>query len=109
MLRSKTILMICIAVLLIVITTTGQKTSIKKNKPWDNVNIDSLVKVTTEKNEKTITKRIGQLKHAEKAADSLSKVVTVLKTENQQLHEKISNPDESDDDSKYQLLPISKD
>lgn len=88
---------------------TGQKPSVIKTKPWVNVNIDSLVQVTTTKNEKIITKRIGELKHAEKAADSLSKVVTVLKTENKQLYEKVSNTAGIDDTNSFELLPISED
>lgn len=85
----------------------GQKTSTLKAKPWKQVNMDSLIKVTTEKNSKTISKRIGELKHAEKAADSLSKVVTVLKNENKQLYEKVNNVSESIDTSSFKLLPIS--
>lgn len=107
--QNKLLITIGTAIFLITVVGLAQKSSFKVKKPWDDVNIDSLVKITTEKNEKTITKRIGQLKHAEKAADSLSSVVTVLKKENEQLHEKIFNPDESDDADKYQLLPISKD
>jgi hypothetical protein len=109
MLRNKNTLITIIVASLIVITMAGQKTSVIKTKPWGQVNIDSLIKVTTEKNQKTISKRIGELKHAEKAADSLSKVVTVLKTENKQLYEKISNVGESIDTSTYKLLPISSD
>jgi hypothetical protein len=109
MLRNKNTLIAIIVASLIVITMTGQKPSVIKTKPWEQVNIDSLIKVTTEKNQKTISKRIGELKHAEKAADSLSKVVTVLKTENKQLYEKVSNVGEPIDTSTYQLLPISSD
>ena len=87
---------------------TGQRTSVVKTKPWEQVNMDSLIKVTTEKNQKAISKRIGALKHAEKAADSLSKVVTVLKIENKQLYEKVSSAVGVDDTSTYKLLPISE-
>lgn len=109
MLPSNSIVLICIAAVLITVSMTGQRTSVVKTKPWEQVNIDSLIKVTTEKNQKTISKRIGELKHAEKAADSLSKVVTVLKNENKQLYEKVSNIGEPIDTSTYQLLPISSD
>lgn len=107
--QNKLLLTIGTAIFLITVVGLAQKSNYKVKKPWDNVNIDSLVKITSEKNEKTITKRISQLKNAEKAADSLSTVVTVLKKENEQLHKEISNSNESDDDGKYQLLPISKD
>jgi hypothetical protein len=107
MLRNKIILAIGVAVLFIAITTIGQKPAHKKNQP-ENINIDSLIKITIEKNEKTITKRIGELKHAEKAADSLSNVVTVLKKENEQLHENISNINVPDTNTEFKLLPISE-
>jgi hypothetical protein len=109
MLRNKIILISSVAILFIAITTIGQNSLVKKNKSWKNINIDSLVKITTEKNEKAIKKRIGTLKNAEKAADSLSSVVTVLKKENQQLHQTISNSTVSDSADKFELLPISED
>ena len=56
MLQSKNILIAIVVTLLIVITMVGQKTSTIKAKPWEQVNIDSLVKVTTEKNQKAISK-----------------------------------------------------
>jgi hypothetical protein len=105
----KITLIIGIVILLIAITTIGQKSISNKNKNSNHINMDSLIKVTIEKNEKTITKRIGELKNAEKAADSLSSVVTVLKKENQQLHESISNSTFSDSADKFELLPISED
>lgn len=109
MLRNKIILISSVAILFIAITTIGQNSLVKKSKSWKNINIDSLVKITTEKNEKAIKKRIGTLKNAEKAADSLSSVVTVLKKENQQLHQTISNNTVSDSADKFELLPISED
>jgi hypothetical protein len=110
MLRNKIILISSVAILFIAITTAiGQNPSTKKAKSFKTINIDSLVKITTEKNEKTITKRISTLKNAEKAVDSLSSVVTVLKKENQQLHQTISNSTVSDNADKFELLPISED
>jgi len=110
MLQNKIILIVSIIILFIAITTTiGQNPSSKKAKSFKTINIDSLVKITTEKNEKTIKKRIGALKNAEKAADSLSSVVTVLKKENQQLHESISNISMPDTVEQFKLLPISQD
>ena len=106
--QNKIILIISVAILFIAITTIGQNHLAKKNKSFKTINIDSLVKITTEKNEKAIKKRIGTLKNAEKAADSLSSVVTVLKKENQQLHETISNISVSDTDDEFKLLPISE-
>ena len=108
MLRNKIILAIGVVMLFIAITTIGQKPAYKNNQS-ENINIDSLIKITIEKNEKTITKRIGELKHAEKAADSLSNVVTVLKKENEQLHESISNISMPDTVEQFKLLPISQD
>lgn len=105
----KITLIIGIVILLIAITTIGQKSISNKNRNSNHINMDSLIKVTIEKNEKTITKRIGELKNAEKAADSLSSVVTVLKKENQQLHESISNINNVDSADKFELLPISED
>jgi hypothetical protein len=107
MLRNKIILSIGVAVLFIAITTIGQKPAHKKNQS-KNINIDSLIKITIEKNEKTITKRIGELKHAEKAADILYKVVTSLEKENKQLHKNISNIIILDTNTEFKLLPISE-
>ena len=107
--QNKVILIVSIIILCVAITTIGQNHSAKKIKSFKTINIDSLIKITTEKNEKTITKRISTLKNAEKAADSLSSVVTVLKKENQQLHESISNISMPDTVEQFKLLPISQD
>jgi hypothetical protein len=104
----KITLIISILILLITISTIGQKSKFNKNRDSQHINMDSLIKVTIEKNEKTITKRISTLKNAEKAADSLSSVVTVLKKENEQLHESISNISVSNTDDEFELLPISE-
>jgi len=106
--RIKITLIISSVILLIAITTIGQRSSSKKNRSSESINIDSLIKITIEKNEKTITKRIGELKNAEKAADSLSNVVTVLEKENKQLHQSLSDISVSDSDDEFKLLPISE-
>jgi len=49
MLRNKNTLIAIIVASLIVITMTGQKPSTIKAKPWEQVNMDSLIKATTEK------------------------------------------------------------
>ena len=104
----KITLIIGILILLITISTIGQKSKSNKNRDSEHINMDSLIKITIEKNEKTITKRISTLKNAEKAADSLSNVVTVLKKENEQLHESISNISMLDTIEQFKLLPISQ-
>ena len=107
--QNKIILVVSIMILFIAITTTiGQNPSTKKAKSFKTINIDSLIKITIEKNEKTITKRIGELKHAEKAADSLSNVVVSLEKENKQLHKNISNIIILDTNTEFKLLPISE-
>ena len=106
--RIKITLIISSVILLIAITTIGQRSSSKKNGSSESINIDSLIKITIEKNEKTIKKRIGELKNAEKAADSLSNVVTVLEKENKQLHQSLSDISVSDADDEFKLLPISE-
>ena len=106
--RIKITLLISIVILLITISTIGQKSKFNNNRDSEHINMDSLIKVTIEKNEKTITKRISTLKNAEKAADSLSSVITVLKKENEQLHESISNISLANTDDKFELLPISE-
>ena len=108
MLRIKITFIIGIAILLIAISTIGQKSKFNNNTDSESIDIDSLIKITIEKNEKTITKRISTLKNAEKAADSLSSVVDVLKKENQQLHESISDISVSDTVEQFELLPISE-
>jgi hypothetical protein len=106
--RIKITLLISIVILLITISTIGQKSKFNNNRDSEHINMDSLIKVTIEKNEKTITKRISTLKNAEKAADSLSSVITVLKKENEQLHESIPNISLANTDDKFELLPISE-
>ncbi len=48
-----------------------------------------MVSVTVKKNSQFIEKRVGELKHAEKACDSFKEVVTELKQENKKLNEKV--------------------
>jgi hypothetical protein len=79
-------------------------------KGWHSINIDSMITVTVKKNSQFIEKRVGELKHAEKACDSFKEVVTELKQENKKLNEKVNGTDDDVIGEPFELKPIvSKD
>lgn len=110
--RSNIVLAIIGLFIITTVIASGQKTPVPKPKrPSDSINLDSLVAVTIAKNDQAIQKRIGELKHAEKAVDSFVNVVSELKQENIKLYEQVSFnvSAESDTASDFNLLPISED
>ena len=75
-------------------------------KGWHNMNMDSMIAVTVKKNSQFIEKRVGELKHAEKACDSFKTVVTELKQENIKLNEKINGDGDDVAGEPFELKPI---
>lgn len=94
-------------ILLMLTTITAQK-AIRPHpvKGWHNLNMDSMIAVTVKKNSAFIEKRVGELKHAEKACDSFKEVVTELKQENTKLNEKINGDGDDVAGEPFELKPI---
>ena len=101
------ILFILGLILLMLTTITAQK-AIRPHpvKGWHNLNMDSMIAVTVKKNSAFIEKRVGELKHAEKACDSFKTVVTELKQENIKLNEKINGDGDDAAGEPFKLEPI---
>lgn len=101
------ILFILGLILLMLTTITAQK-AIRPHpvKGWHNLNMDSMIAVTVKKNSAFIEKRVGELKHAEKACDSFKEVVTELKQENTKLNEKINGDGDDVAGEPFELKPI---
>lgn len=88
----------------ILYTAIAQKS--KTQKTPQELQLDSIINASIQKNETFIVKRVGQLKQAEKKCDSLTQVVTELK---QEINEKTNTDDDGVDVGGANLLPISKD
>lgn len=102
------IILTILGLILIMLTSITAQKAIYPHpvKGWHNINLDSIVAVTVQKNSKFIEKRVGELKHAEKACDSFKTVVTELKQENTKLNEKINSGDDDAPAQPFELKPI---
>jgi hypothetical protein len=106
------ITLVILGLILIMLTSITAQKAIRPHpvKGWHSINIDSMVTVTVRKNSQFIEKRVGELKHAEKACDSFKEVVTELKQENKKLNEKVNGTDDDAIGEPFELKPIvSKD
>ena len=106
------LILVILGLILIMLTSITAQKAIKPHpiKGWHNMNMDSMIAVTVKKNSAFIEKRVGELKHAEKACDSFKTVVTELKQENTKLNEKINSGDDDAPAQPFELKPIvSKD
>jgi len=97
-----------LGLILIMLTSITAQKAIRPHpvKGWHSINIDSMITVTVKKNSQFIEKRVGELKHAEKACDSFKTVVTELKQENTKLNEKINGGDDDAPAQPFELKPI---
>ena len=97
-----------LGLILIMLTSIVAQKAIRPHpiKGWHNMNLDSMVAVTVTKNSQFIEKRVGELKHAEKACDSFKEVVTELKQENTKLNEKINGDGDDVAGEPFELKPI---
>jgi hypothetical protein len=97
-----------LGLILIMLTSITAQKAIRPHpiKGWHNMNMDSMIAVTVKKNSAFIEKRVGELKHAEKACDSFKTVVTELKQENTKLNEKINGGDDDAPAQPFELKPI---
>lgn len=102
------IILVILGLILIMLTSITAQKAIKPHpiKGWHNMNMDSMIAVTVKKNSAFIEKRVGELKHAEKACDSFKTVVTELKQENTKLNEKINGGDDDAPAQPFELKPI---
>lgn len=102
------IILTILGLILIMLTSIVAQKAIRPHpiKGWHNINLDSMVSVTVHKNSQFIEKRVGELKHAEKACDSFKEVVTVLKQENIKLNEKINGDGDDAAGEPFKLEPI---
>lgn len=102
------IILTIFGLILIMLTSITAQKAIRPHevKGWHNMNMDSMIAVTVKKNSAFIEKRVGELKHAEKACDSFKTVVTELKQENIKLNEKISGNDDDAPAQPFELKPI---
>jgi cell shape-determining protein MreC len=106
------LILIILGLILIMLTSITAQKAIRPHpvKGWHSINIDSMVNITVKKNSQFIEKRVGELKHAEKACDSFKEVVTELKQENKKLNEKVNGTDDDAIGEPFELKPIvSKD
>lgn len=106
------ITLVILGLILIMLTSITAQNAIRPHpvKGWHSINIDSMITVTVKKNSQFIEKRVGELKHAEKACDSFKEVVTELKQENKKLNEKVNGTDDDVVGEPFELKPIvSKD
>ena len=106
------IILVILGLILIMLTSITAQKAIRPHpvKGWHSINIDSMVTITVKKNSQFIEKRVGELKHAEKACDSFKEVVTELKQENKKLNEKVNGADDDVVGEPFELKPIvSKD
>jgi len=106
------IILVILGLILIMLTSITAQKAIRPHpvKGWHSINIDSMVTITVKKNSQFIEKRVGELKHAEKACDSFKEVVTELKQENKKLNEKVNGTDDDVVGEPFELKPIvSKD
>lgn len=106
------IILTILGLIFIMLTSIVAQKAIRPHpiKGWHNMNIDSMVTVTVKKNSQFIEKRVGELKHAEKACDSFKEVVTELKQENKKLNEKVNGTYDDVVGEPFELKPIvSKD
>ena len=106
------LILIILGLILIMLTSITAQKAIRPHpvKGWHSINIDSMVTITVKKNSQFIEKRVGELKHAEKACDSFKEVVTELKQENKKLNEKVNGTDDDVVGEPFELKPIvSKD
>ena len=106
------ITLVILGLILIMLTSITAQKAIRPHpvKGWHSINIDSMITVTVKKNSQFIEKRVGELKHAEKACDSFKEVVTELKQENKKLNEKVNGIDDDVVGEPFELKPIvSKD
>jgi cell shape-determining protein MreC len=102
------LILVILGLILIMLTSITAQKAIKPHsiKGWHNMNMDSMIAVTVKKNSAFIEKRVGELKHAEKACDSFKTVVTELKQENTKLNEKINSGDDDAPAQPFELKPI---
>lgn len=102
------IILTILGLILIMLTSIVAQKAIRPHpvKGWHNMNLDSMVAVTVTKNSQFIEKRVGELKHAEKACDSFKEVVTELKQENTKLNEKINGDGDDVAGEPFELKPI---
>jgi cell shape-determining protein MreC len=102
------LILVILGLILIMLTSITAQKAIKPHpiKGWHNMNMDSMIAVTVKKNSAFIEKRVGELKHAEKACDSFKTVVTELKQENTKLNEKINGGDDDAPAQPFELKPI---
>jgi hypothetical protein len=102
------IILTILGLILIMLTSITAQKAIRPHpvKGWHSINIDSMVTVTVKKNSQFIEKRVGELKHAEKACDSFKEVVTELKQENNKLNEKINGDGDDVAGEPFELKPI---
>jgi len=102
------VILVILGLILIMLTSITAQKAIKPHpiKGWHNMNMDSMIAVTVKKNSAFIEKRVGELKHAEKACDSFKTVVTELKQENTKLNEKINSGDDDAPAQPFELKPI---
>lgn len=102
------IILTILGLILIMLTSIVAQKAIRPHpiKGWHNINLDSIVAVTVQNNSKFIEKRVGELKHAEKACDSFKEVVTELKQENTKLNEKINGDGDDVAGEPFELKPI---
>ncbi len=102
------LILVILGLILIMLTSITAQKAIRPHpiKGWHNMNIDSMIAVTVKKNSAFIEKRVGELKHAEKACDSFKTVVTELKQENTKLNEKINSGDDDAPAQPFELKPI---
>jgi len=102
------IILTILGLILIMLTSITAQKAIRPHevKGWHNMNMDSMIAVTVKKNSAFIEKRVGELKHAEKACDSFKTVVTELKQENTKLNEKINGTDDDAPAQPFELKPI---
>ena len=102
------ITLVILGLILIMLTSITAQKAIRPHevKGWHSINIDSMVTVTVKRNSQFIEKRVGELKHAEKACDSFKTVVTELKQENIKLNEKINGDDDDVAGKPFELKPI---
>lgn len=102
------VILTILGLILIMLTSITAQKAIHPHpvKGWHNLNMDSMIAVTVKKNSAFIEKRVGELKHAEKACDSFKEVVTELKQENIKLNEKINGDGDDVAGEPFELKPI---